>query len=95
MTTKRRIVVVVVLALVLAAGGVAYLRLHRPTAGSTLTLYGDVDIREVQPAFNDSGHITSMLVQQGAVVKRGELICSSSDLLTRHPNRYHASCHAA
>ncbi|MGC8509125.1 MAG: efflux RND transporter periplasmic adaptor subunit [Thiomonas sp.] len=44
-----------------------------------LTLYGDVDIREVQPAFNDSGHITSMLVQEGAVVKRGELLATLDD----------------
>ena len=79
MTKTRRIIVVVVLALVLAAGGFAYLRLHRPVATATLTLYGNVDIREVQPTFNASGHITAMPVQEGAVVKRGELIATLDD----------------
>jgi len=79
MTKTRQVVVILVLALVLAAGGFAYLRLHQPAARSTLTLYGDVDIREVQSAFNDSGHITSMLLQEGAVVKRGELIATLDD----------------
>jgi HlyD family secretion protein len=47
--------------------------------GPVLTLYGDVDIREVQPAFNASGHIISMLVQEGAVVHRGELLARLDD----------------
>ncbi len=71
----RLILPLVVLAAV--AGGVWYhFRGGATDNAGTLTLYGDVDIREVQPAFNDTGHITRMLVQEGAVVKRGQLIAT-------------------
>ncbi len=39
-----------------------------------LTLYGNVDIREVQVAFNDSDRIARMLVQEGDFVRPGELL---------------------
>jgi len=42
--------------------------------GSTLTLYGNVDIREAQLAFNSSEHIKEILVQEGDRVKRGQLL---------------------
>jgi len=79
MLSRTRIVIVVVLLLALAGGGFAWLRLDPPAATDTLTLYGDVDIREVRPAFNDSGHITRMAVQEGAVVKRGQLLATLDD----------------
>ncbi len=64
-----------------ALGGGAWLYLRQNTAAdaATLTLYGDVDIREVQPAFNDSGHVTAMLVQEGATVKSGDLLATIDD----------------
>ena len=65
---------------VLAAVGGAAVWFHARDGagqgGGALTLYGDVDIREVQPAFNDSGHIVRMLVQEGAEVKRGQLLAT-------------------
>lgn len=39
-----------------------------------LLLYGNIDIREVQLAFQDSGKIRSVLVEEGAQVKAGELL---------------------
>jgi HlyD family secretion protein len=50
-----------------------------PAASGTLTLYGNVDIREVQPTFNDTGHVTAIAVQEGAVVKRGQLLATLDD----------------
>jgi membrane fusion protein YbhG len=47
---------------------------HHAAASPVLTLYGDVDIREVQPAFEDGGRITAMWVHEGAVVRRGQLL---------------------
>ena len=44
-----------------------------------LALYGNIDIREVQPAFNDSGHVTEILVPEGAAVKRGQLLATLDD----------------
>ena len=39
-----------------------------------LVLYGDVDLRQVDLAFNDSGRIAAVDVQEGDRVKRGEIL---------------------
>ncbi len=53
----------------------AFLLLHaRRGADNRLTLYGNVDIREVQVAFNDADRIARMFVQEGDFVKPGELL---------------------
>jgi HlyD family secretion protein len=58
-----------------AVGAVALaLLLGRRENGNVLTLYGNVDIREVQLAFNDSDRIVRMYVQEGDFVKPGELL---------------------
>ncbi len=41
---------------------------------SGLVLYGNVDIREVQLAFQDSGRIAHVLVEEGAQVKAGQVV---------------------
>ena len=76
MPKRVRIAIVLCIIVGAAAGGYAWFSLHRAINPGALTLYGDVDIREVQPAFNASGHITRMEVQEGAVVTRGELIAT-------------------
>lgn len=77
--SKTAIIVIAVLAVFGLGGG--WLYLHRSGTGETnaLTLYGDVDIREVQPAFNDSDHITAIFVQEGSPVKRGDLLATLDD----------------
>lgn len=78
MPKKARILLVVLVAVV--GGSIWYYRQqHTPQQTGTLTLYGNVDIREVRLAFNGSGHITSMLAQEGAVVKRGDLLATIDD----------------
>jgi HlyD family secretion protein len=39
-----------------------------------ITLYGNVDIREVQLAFNESEHIDAILVQEGDKVTQGQIV---------------------
>ncbi len=58
---------------VAVAGTLLFLRARRGSINS-LTLYGNVDIREVQVAFNDSDRIVQMFVQEGDFVRRGELL---------------------
>jgi HlyD family secretion protein len=41
-----------------------------------LTLFGNVDIRQVQLAFNDSERITALLVQEGDRVQPGQLLAT-------------------
>jgi HlyD family secretion protein len=78
-TVRRRLFALVLLLVALGAGGAVYYWLNRPTAELALLLYGNVDIREAQPAFNDTGRIAQMLVQEGAIVKKGQLIATLDD----------------
>lgn len=40
----------------------------------TLTVYGNVDIREVQLAFQDGGRILNLMVDEGARVEKGQVV---------------------
>jgi len=70
---NRRLIAVPVL-LALAVGAAAYWWYGRPTheASNRLTLYGNVDVREVQLAFQVSGRIERMLVPAGTRVAAGQ-----------------------
>lgn len=76
MTTGMRIGGLILFFMVTGAALWIYFALQYQPSASTLTLYGNIDIREVQPAFDDSGRITSELVQEGAVVHKGDLIAT-------------------
>lgn len=45
-----------------------------PNGPGTLTVYGNVDIREVQLAFQDGGRILSLAVDEGARVIKGQVV---------------------
>jgi HlyD family secretion protein len=66
---KARVVVLVLIVVALVAGGAWWLRQRAAPASNELTLHGNVDIRQVELAFNASGRIASMLVQEGEQVK--------------------------
>lgn len=60
---------------VLLVGTGAYLWfIHRGQAPGDLTLYGNVDLRQSSLAFNDSGRIDAVMVQEGDVIKKGDVI---------------------
>lgn len=87
-STTKRIAVALVLIILLGAGaGGYYYQHHRvnATQSDELTLYGNIDLREVQMAFNESARITRMTVQAGDAVHRGQL------LATLEARRYRAS----
>lgn len=67
------------IAAVVVVGGLLYFLLHRSAPSGVLTLYGDVDIRQSQPAFYDTGPVTQLLVSEGAQVRQGELIARIDD----------------
>jgi HlyD family secretion protein len=77
--SKRARILLAVLALLALGGSGFYLLRVRPQAVDKLTLYGNVDIREVQLAFKSSGQIVTMHVQEGAAVKKGELLATLDD----------------
>ncbi len=66
----------VLVVLVLVAAGVAAWRWRhnrRPQA-DVIKLYGNVDIRQVQLAFNDSERIDKLLVDEGSSVTKGQMV---------------------
>jgi len=66
-----------VVPILLAGAGAAYWWLNSPDhepAGSALTLYGNVDIREVDLAFGTSEHIAELLVEEGDRVEPGQVL---------------------
>jgi membrane fusion protein PltH len=70
----KRIPLIVFLVLGIAAAGAAWWLVGRHTARRELVLYGDVDLRQVALAFNNSERITAVLVQEGDRVKRGQVL---------------------
>lgn len=48
---------------------------EKPANASTgLTLYGNVDLREIRLAFNDNGRIASLQAEDGQAVRKGDLL---------------------
>lgn len=67
--------IAVPLVIVILAGGLWWWRFHtKPAQGRQLTLYGNVDIREVDLAFNGNQRVASILVKEGDRVAKGQLL---------------------
>lgn len=73
---QRKILLILIAVIALGASGSAawYFGNHRAASTDALTLYGNVDIRQVQLAFNGSERIAQMLLREGAPVKKGQLL---------------------
>jgi HlyD family secretion protein len=65
---------IVLLLVAAGAGGIWWWRQHNEPAPQELTLYGNVDLRQVQLAFNNSERIVAVLVEEGDRVQRGQLL---------------------
>lgn len=71
----RKKLLLLPLVLGLAGGGYWWLRDHETaTADAALTLYGNVDIREVDLAFGTTEHIAELLVREGDRVTAGQVL---------------------
>ncbi len=75
---QRKIFLLLFVMLALGASGTAawYFGNQRADGAGTLALYGNVDIRQVQLAFNGSERIAQMLVKEGDPVKKGQLLAT-------------------
>jgi HlyD family secretion protein len=63
------------LPVLLIAVGAAWLATRERTeAGRELVLHGNMDIRQVELAFNASGRVDEVLVHEGDRVKKGQLL---------------------
>ncbi|HUV71134.1 MAG TPA: hypothetical protein VMW15_15860, partial [Terracidiphilus sp.] len=74
-SVKKRIFTLTVLVLLIVAGFLGWRWLQKTHAPSdAITLYGNVDIRQVQLAFNDSERVEKLLVDEGSAVHIGQLV---------------------
>jgi HlyD family secretion protein len=71
---KRILLILVLLGVVGAAVGGWWWYTHRENTPSELTLYGNVDLRQVQLAFNNNERIVEVRFQEGDRVKPGEVM---------------------
>ena len=68
----RRIIVGVVL--LGAIGAAAWWYLHRRPASDVITLTGNVELRQVTLAFHGNQRIEQVLVEEGAHVRKGQVL---------------------
>ena len=71
---RRPIIVLVVLVIAAGSGSAWWWFNHNGSSNGPLVLYGNVDLRQVDLAFNDSGRIVAVLADEGAKVKAGEVL---------------------
>jgi HlyD family secretion protein len=70
---RRALVIVGLLALIATAVGLAWWWL-RPSGDASLELYGNVDLRQVDLAFNNNQRIAEVAVEEGDRVEKGQVI---------------------
>ena len=77
MTMRLRIIIVL---LIIVVGGTGYWfythGLHSEGERTELTLYGNIDLRQVDLAFNDAGRIDKIPVQTGDTIRPGDVIAT-------------------
>jgi HlyD family secretion protein len=71
---RRTVWIVSLLAAVGAAAGVTWWLTRRDKPANELVLYGNVDLRQAQLAFNNNERIAAVLAQEGDRVRRGQVL---------------------
>jgi HlyD family secretion protein len=71
---KRRLIIVLLIAAAVTGGAWLWESMRHIPSANELVLYGNVDIRQVQLAFNASERIATMLMQEGDKVGKGEMV---------------------
>ena len=72
---KNKLILIIAVVVAILAG-VGWLRHNDKAPEKELTLHGNVDIRQVELAFNASGRIDRIAVQEGDRVKAGQLLAT-------------------
>lgn len=75
---KKKIILILLL-LILAGSGAAYYFLKPEKNPDELTLYGNIEIRQVDMSFRVGGQIVKMYKEEGDKVKKGDLLATLDD----------------
>jgi HlyD family secretion protein len=71
----RRVLLLALLGAVATVGVIVFLRITHPENGKgELVLYGNVDLRQAELAFNNNERVEAVLVQEGDRVKKGQVL---------------------
>ena len=71
---KNKIIIIVQFLAILLIVGFIFYTYDRPNKKNSLTLYGNVDIRQVDLSFRVEGKVSDVLVEEGDSVKSGDLL---------------------
>ena len=71
---KRTVLIVVLLSVAGVGGGLTWWYTHPSKPADELVLYGNVDLRQVQLAFNNSERIAEVLYQEGDHLHKGQVV---------------------
>ena len=72
----RTLTGVLLIIIIFAAGVRLLLSRHHNASADKLVIYGNVDIRQVELAFNANERIATMAVQEGDSIKKGQLLAT-------------------
>lgn len=75
---KKKAIVLILLVLIVC-GTLGFLYIKNRKVSNELTLYGNIEIRQVDLSFQVAGKIEKMLKEEGDTVKQGELIAVLDD----------------
>lgn len=78
----KKVVRIILLLLILGAGGGFYYWKYNPEQNqpsNSITLYGNVDLRTVQLSFNEQEIVKEILVDEGDIVEKGQLLATLRD----------------
>ena len=73
---KRKIIALVLVLLLIAGLGIFFYKTNKKDISNELTLYGNIEIRQVDLSFLAGGQVSKLLKEEGDTVKKGELIAT-------------------
>jgi HlyD family secretion protein len=73
---KKTSIFIFIICLVIGLGIAVTLFLNRDHEENTLTLYGNVDVRQVNISFRVAGQVEKLMFEEGDLVKKGELLAT-------------------
>lgn len=77
MKMKKKLAILFLAAAIIA--GIWYIYTHKKVEITDITLYGNVEIRQVDLSFQVAGRIENMLKEEGDSVEKGELVAIMDD----------------